>query len=295
MLITLTDSKATAVIDSIGAQLISLKGADGTEYIWQRDPKFWGKCSPVLFPIVGNCRNDKTILEGQTFNITKHGFCREQDFSVSGQTERDAVFHLTDSEETKKIYPYSFCLSLAYALKDGALSITYTVENTDDKPIHYCLGAHPGFNCPMESEAAFEDYDLVFEQEETISSMAYHSDVLEFVPSDRIERLDHSRILPVSRDLFKDDAVYFDDLKSRQVSILNRNTKRGVEVSFPGFETVAFWTPYPEEAPFVCIEPWNGSAVYSTEDDEFIHKNHVQSIASGTKKDYGLSIRILEP
>ena len=41
MLITLTDSKTTAVIDSTGAQLISLKDPSGREYIWQRAPKFW--------------------------------------------------------------------------------------------------------------------------------------------------------------------------------------------------------------------------------------------------------------
>lgn len=46
MLITLTDSKTTAVIDSTGAQLISLKDASGCEYIWQRDAKYWKKMLP---------------------------------------------------------------------------------------------------------------------------------------------------------------------------------------------------------------------------------------------------------
>lgn len=293
MLITLKDAKTTAVIDSVGAQLISLKSSENTEYIWQRDPEFWDKCSPLLFPIVGNCRNNRVILEGEVWEIPKHGFCRNVDFTVTSQTEAGASFEIRDTKETKKLYPYSFCLSLTYKLQDGVLFMDYKVLNTDSRTMHYCLGAHPGFNCPLKEEEAFEDYELVFEKEETISSMKYDIKELAFNPEDRTVRLDKSRILPLTRDLFKDDAFYFDSLESRKVSIVNRNTGKGVEVAFPGFETVAFWTPYPAKAPFVCVEPWNGSAVYTTENDEFIHKNHVQTLSPGDHKSYGLSIRIL--
>lgn len=83
MLVTIFDSNGSAVIDSIGAQLISYKDSTGKETIWQRDPKFWNRCSPLLFPIVGNCRNNKTIIEGKTYCIEKHGFCRDVDFQVT--------------------------------------------------------------------------------------------------------------------------------------------------------------------------------------------------------------------
>lgn len=169
----------------------------------------------------------------------------------------------------------------------------YCVANTDDRTIYYCLGAHPGFNCPMEEGASFTDYELEFEEDETASSMVYDLEHLQFDPSHRVPRLDHSRRLPLTRELFKDDAVYFDDLNSRKVSIINKNTGHGIEVGFPGFETVAFWTPYPAEAPFLCVEPWNGSGIYATEDDEFVHKNHVQKLETGKSKTYGLTMRII--
>lgn len=293
MLITLKNSSITAIIDSVGAQLISLKDSKGTEYIWQRDPRFWNKCSPLLFPIVGNLRNNKTILEGEVWEISKHGFCRDMDFSVTEQGAHRAVFEIRDSDETKKFYPYSFRLSLAYTLEDGGLSMDYKVLNTDSRTMYYCIGAHPGFNCPLKEQETFEDYQLVFEKEETISSMVYDAGRLEFNPGNRINRLEKSRTLSLTHDLFKEDAIYFDSLESRKVSLVNKNTRNGVEVSFPGFETVAFWTPYPENAPFICVEPWNGSAVYSTEEDEFSRKNHVQTLNSGDFKNYELSIRIL--
>lgn len=293
MLATLHDTKAAAVMDSIGAQLISLKDSSKTEYIWQRNPRFWNKSSPLLFPIVGNCRNDRTRLEGQTWAIPKHGFCRGMDFTVTEQTDTTVTFAIRDSAETKKMYPYSFRLSLAYTLKDGTLFMEYQIANTDDRIMYFCLGAHPGFNCPLETSAVFEDYDLVFEKEETISSMVYDSQRLEFNPNNRISRLKESNTLSLNYELFKDDAVYFDELVSRKISIVNRNTGRGVEVSFPDFETVAFWTTYPEKAPFICVEPWNGSAVYAGEDDEFIHKNHVQILSPGSVKSYNLSIGMI--
>ena len=99
-------------------------------YIWQRDPKFWNRCSPLLFPIVGNCRNNKTIIEGETCCIEKHGFCRDVDFQVTRQSDTMVTFEIHDTEETKAIYPYSFRLSLTYVIENGMLSMEYCVANT---------------------------------------------------------------------------------------------------------------------------------------------------------------------
>lgn len=290
MLVTIYDPNVTAVIDSVGAQLISFKDISRKEYIWQRDPKFWERCSPLLFPIVGNLRNDKTIIEGKTYRIGKHGFCRDVDFTVADQNESSVTFKIRDTPETKAVYPYSFCLSLTYSIKGGVLSMEYRVTNRDDRPIYYCLGAHPGFNCPIEEGTEFKDYALEFEAEETADSMVYDLAHSQFDPSKRIPRLQNSRILPLNREMFRDDAIYFDNLKSRRVALINTHTGRGIGITFPGFETIAFWTPYPAEAPFVCFEPWNGSGVYASENDEFIHKNHVQRLEIGETKNYVLTI-----
>lgn len=297
MLITLRGNSqgwnGTATIDTIGAQLISFKDPEGKEYIWQRDPQFWGRCSPLLFPIVGNLRNDEIMIEGRSCHITKHGFCRDMDFAVTEQSETSVTMEIRDNEDTRAIYPYSFRLAMTYTLAAEKLTVTYRVLNTDNRTIHYCIGAHPGFNCPMEDGASFDDYVLEFEKEETASSMTYDLANSCFDPANRAPRLDHARRLPISRGLFKDDAVYFDDLNSEKVSLIHKDSGHGVEVAYPGFETVAFWTPYPSEAPFVCVEPWNGSGVYADEDNEFTHKNHVQTLEEGGSREYGLIIRII--
>lgn len=305
MLITIQDQFSRAVIDTLGAQLISLcdttvprspsdpPDSPGKEYIWQRDPAYWKNCSPLLFPAVGNSRDDRTTFDGVQYEMPKHGFCKGSDFEVISQAESEATFRLTANEMTKKHYPYDFVLTLTYRLKDGLLSMTYQVSNPQDSDIHYCLGAHPGFVCPMEDGAVFEDYQLEFEQEEDTVSMVYDLEAMQFDVNCHKVTLDHTRVLPLSYDLFDQDAVYFDSIRSRKVSLLHKDSHKGVEVSYPGFTSVAFWTPGQVRAPLLCVEPWNGSAIRSDEDDAFVHKHGLQTLKGGETRSYLLEIRMV--
>ncbi len=295
MTVTLIDQATLtmAAIDPVGAQLISLKDPSGKEYIWQRDPAFWSDCSPLLFPSVGNCRDGRTLFEGVWYDMKKHGFCREAEFEVAQRTDSSAVFRLTSNNDTRRSYPYDFSLSLAYRLTGGILSMDYIVENRGSSAMHYCLGSHPGFNCPLEDGESFNDYMLEFEKEEHTRSVVYDLENLEFDPKRQGLLLDHARTLPLSYDLFLQDAVFFEQIASRKVSLIHQRTRKGVEVSYPGFETVAFWTPLGKNAPFLCIEPWNGSAVWADEDDDFTHRRHVQVLEPGSVRCHHLEIRIL--
>lgn len=293
MTITLSNQTMSASIHSMGAQLISLKDKHKKEYMWQRDADIWPRCSPLLFPAIGNSRNGKTLIEDRWYDLPKHGFCKGTDFLLEHQTKTSVTFSITDTEQTRTMYPYKFKLSLTYTLTEDGISMDYLVENQDMRPIFYSIGAHPGFQCPLEDGEQFEDYQLEFEQEETISSMTYDLKHMQFDRESRITRLDKSRCLPLDYSMFDQDAVYFDELKSRKVSMVHRATKKGVEVSYPGFSSVAFWTPAGVKAPFLCVEPWNGSAICSDEDDQFIHKHDIQALATGAQASYHLGIRIL--
>lgn len=282
-----------AAVDPVGAQLISLKDHAGKEYIWQRDPAFWSDCSPLLFPSVGNCRNGRALFDGVWYDMKKHGFCREAEFEVTEQTDSAAVFRLTSGKDTRRFYPYDFSLSLAYRLAGGVLSMDYIVENKDSRAMYYFLGSHPGFNCPLEEGETFEDYMLEFEKEECTRSTVYDLEKLQFDPELPGFLLDRARTIPLSYDLFKQDALFFEQIASRKVALIHQKTRAGVEVSYPGFETVAFWTPCEKNAPFLCVEPWNGSAIWADEDDEFAHRRHVQILEPGQVRCHHLEIRIL--
>lgn len=294
MRISLNNNGAAAVIDTGGAQLISLKDQAGKEYIWQRDPAFWARCSPVLFPAIGNSRGGKTVFEGTWYELCKHGFAKDMEFKPEQSSGQEVSLVLEDTDETRKHYPYRFRFGMNYKLEENGIVIQYQVENRDDKAMYYCLGAHPGFNCPMNENERFEDYELRFEKEEDCHAIVYDLEALEFDKKSQGYYLDHTAVLPLAYYLFDRDAIYFEGLKSRKVSLVHGSTQGGVEVSFEDFSSVAFWTPMNVQAPFLCIEPWNGSAICSDEDDEFAHKHDVQRLEPGQKKCYNLGIRILE-
>lgn len=293
MMITIHDTQFTAAIDTTGAQLISLKDISGREYIWQRDPAYWKNCSPLLFPAIGNSRGGKTLFDGVWYEMPKHGFCKESTFEVSGQSDAEVSLSLAANDMTLRHYPYDFLLTLTYRLEAGGLSMVYHVENTGNRDMPYCLGAHPGFNCPLEDGASFEDYQLEFEFEENTESIVYDLEAMQFDGSCHKVSLANTRILPLRYELFDQDAVYFDKIRSRKVSLIHPATGRGVEVSYPGFETVAFWTPTKKGAPLLCVEPWNGSAIRSDEDDEFVHKHGLLTLKPNESREHLLQIRVI--
>lgn len=283
----------SAVIDCVGAQLISLKDISHKEYMWQRDPQFWAHCSPLLFPSIGNCRDGKTCIEGTWYVLPKHGFCRNAAFQVINQTEDAVTLGLSSDKTTKTMYPYAFHLSLCYTLTADGIFMDYTVENTDNRSIYYTLGAHPGFQCPLWEGESFEDYQLEFEKKEVASALVYDTNAMQFDREHRVPLLDDTNILPLRYPLFDQDAVYFDQLQSRKVSIVHSVTGKGIEVSYPDFTSVAFWTPTGLHAPLLCVEPWNGSAICSDEDDEFTHKHDIQCLTAGKSSSYHLGIRTI--
>lgn len=290
MVITLQTSAATAKIDTHGAELISFQDASGTEYIWQKDKRYWGKSSPLLFPIVGGLRNNKTTIEGQEYTISKHGFARDTEFTVVQQSGDTATFAMTHSDATLQLYPYRFRLSLTYTLTGDTLSLRYAVANPDDKPIDFFLGAHPAFNVPIDGEGSFEDYCLEFEKPETAGCPKYSLEHLHFDVANRIDWTQGTNRMMLQYSQFDNDAILFDQPASRKVKLYSVKTGRGVRVDFADFSSIAFWTPIGLQAPFLCIEPWNGMGFCSDEDDEFAHKRGIQHLNPGEQKEFELTI-----
>lgn len=293
MVIELKAGSVTAKIDTKGAELISLTNAAGTEYMWQKDPKYWARSSPVLFPIVGNLRNDKTWIGGKEYHMSKHGFCRDAEFRILAQSTDSVVLSYSANEETLTQYPYKFELILSYKLTETAVHIHYTVANRDDNPIDYCLGAHPAFSIPMDKSGDFEDCFLEFSEPETAKLPIFDFANNQIDMSSRITYLEEERRLPLKYSHFDNDALIFDSPRSNRVTLANSRSGWGVEVTFHGFDFVAFWTPIKLEAPFLCIEPWCGMAVCSDEDDIYEKKRGIQHLEKDESKEYELIIRPL--
>ena len=290
MVVELKSGSTIAKVDTKGAELISFKDVFGIEYMWQKDAAYWGRSSPVLFPIVGNLRENKTMIEGKEYQISKHGFCRDAEFRITYQSDTSVILSYSSNEETLAQYPYRFTLTLAYQLEDTGITIRYTVMNMDDKPIDYCLGAHPAFNVPVDGNGGFEDCRLVFEQPETARLPVFDFERNQINMENRVTYMENQRELPLKYSYFDNDALIFGAPNSKSVQIVNTRTGRGVEVAFEGFPFVAFWTPIKLGAPFLCIEPWCGMAVCSDEGDEYAKKRGIQHLEVNESREYSLTI-----
>ena len=143
MLITLHSNGYEVAVNTMGAELKSFKDPSGKEYVWNSDPAFWMRSSPLLFPTIGNLRNGETTMKGQVYPLVKHGFCKDTEFEVKDLSDDTVTFLLHANEETLKSYPYQFELSLTYHLSDNELSMEYRVVNHDTEEMFYHIGAHP--------------------------------------------------------------------------------------------------------------------------------------------------------
>ncbi|EAC9871772.1 aldose 1-epimerase family protein [Listeria monocytogenes] len=259
-----------------GAELTRIFHKDtGLEYLWNADSKFWGRHSPVLFPTVGRLVDDTYLVDGKQYHLGQHGFARDRDFQVIEQTENSVRFELDADEDSLAIYPYKFKLSIIYTIEKNTVAVSYEVENTDNKRIYFSIGAHPAFHLPLTDGTTFEDYYLDFGTEENLETLClegpYRSgDIKKIVD-------EPARYLPLSYDLFKNDALIFEALKQKEMTIKSDKTPHFVKVSFPEFPFVGVWTAKPG-TPFLCIEPWYGIADGAGESVELRDKAGIEQL-----------------
>ena len=153
----------TVEIDSFGAELKSVKRkSDDFEYMWQGDPKYWGRTSPVLFPFVGVPKDKEYRYAGKTYAMGQHGFARDMEFTLERTEQTKIWFVLASTEETLEKYPFTFRLYIGYELCEKEVKVLWKVENTDDKPMYFSIGAHPAFCCPIHGEENNLGYGLKF-------------------------------------------------------------------------------------------------------------------------------------
>lgn len=256
-MIQISNEKLTVQVSPQGAELQSIARNDtGLEYLWSGDPAFWGKKSPVLFPIVGGLKDNTYQYRGDHYTLGRHGFAREQLFAVTEQGAEHVSLRLSDSDATRKVYPFRFDFTIQYLLQDDQLQVTYQVLNRDDKTLLFSVGGHPAFKLPLVPDTAYEDYYLYFNKEENAGKWPLSAAGL-------IERttqplLEQTQTLPLKRSLFYQDALVFKHLASDTVTLKSDRTPHGLTFHFKGFPYLGIWAA--KNADFVCIEPWCGIA-----------------------------------
>ena len=285
----LENDKIRIEIDSHGAELKSLvKKETGAEYMWCADAKYWGRTSPVLFPVVGNVSGKQYRTKGKTFDMGQHGFARDMEFALESQTDNEIWFVLRSNEETLAKYPYEFVLKLGYRLDGAKVEVLWHVENPSEEELPFAIGGHPAFYCPVTSGGKQSDCYIQFD----IAGSLKCSTIDGYLVGDRVDTYElEDGMLRIDEHLFDNDALIIEKQNIKKVSLCDPKKQAflTIEMDAPLF---GIWRPAAPGAPFVCIEPWYGRSDRIGYAGELRDREYENVLAAGENWDAGYTILV---
>lgn len=254
-LFQISNDKITIQVDSLGAELKSLKSLpDHREYMWHGDSAYWGRTSPVLFPIVGGLKDGTYRVDGREYKMGQHGFARDMEFQLKSQVASEIWFTLSSNEETLQKYPYPFLLEIGYELAGAAVVVKWRVASQSGEPVWFSIGGHPGFLCPIDPGTDQTQYKLLFDVKDQIIS-TFIEGGLAGKEKKTYELRDGA--LAVTADLFDNDALVIEGNQAHSVALARPDGTPYLTVDFDA-PLFGIWSPPKKKAPFICIEPWYG-------------------------------------
>lgn len=257
---TLENKVLSIILNEAGAELTSIvKNSDKSQYLWDGNPLYWKRHSPILFPIVGSLKNQNYTHEGKTYSMTQHGFARDMDFIVEDKTDTSILFSLSSTKDTKEVYPFAFKLLIGYKLIDNQVEVSWRVINTDSNTIHFSIGAHPAFYCPLKDTEKQTDYFIAFDTKNPIHYIMINKQGLAKKQPVKEQSVLNTTdgLLSISSNLFDQDAFIIENNQCHKISLLDSNQNPYVTVMFDA-PLFGLWSPAGKNAPFICIEPWYG-------------------------------------
>lgn len=285
--ITIASDHLSAAINPFGAELSSLKDADGRELMTDADPAFWTGRAPILFPVVGAPFEETIRIDGTEFAMPKHGFARHMRFETVATGASHAVFALTDTAETRTRYPFAFRLEIAFAIQSATLLIDVSVHNPGDTALPASFGFHPAFAWPLPYGRDRADHRIVFAADEPDALKAIAADgtiAAGAVPSPLA-----GRTLHLADALFAHDALVWDPVHSQGVTY-GASDEPQLAIAFPNTPKLGIWTK--PGARYVCVEPWHGIADPEGYTGDFRAKPGVFAVAPGETKRIGMSVTL---
>ena len=279
---TLKNDVLAVQVKEHGAELASIKKGS-TEYLWQADPAFWGRHSPVLFPIVGSVW-DKRYRIGETeYEMGQHGFARDMDFTLVEGNETEVRYRLESNEETLAKYPFPFVLEIAYKLDGNKLDVIWEVTNPSSEDIYFQIGAHPAFYYPDYDPQTAERGFLSFDRQEGLECIRIkEKGCVDAVTKYPLE-IPQDGLLPLTRETF--DAIDTIMLQDGQVGAvtLHRNDRTPwLSLKF-GAPVIGIWSPPTKNAPFICLEPWYGRCDRAGYEGDYRDKDWMNRLAPGDR------------
>lgn len=283
----LKNNSLTIKVNSFGAELCSVKSNETTiEYIWQADKNVWARYAPNLFPIVGKLKNGEFIYKDKVYQLPQHGFARDMEFECVSQAENVLVFELHSTAETLTKFPFDFIFQVQYELKENKVIVTYKVSNSSIANLFFSVGAHPAFNCPLQTSETFDDYQLEFPDKEKLVINTLNDGLL--TDNTKVINLTNGT-LQVDKELFNQDALVCINNQINDVILVSKKSKHGVSMKCTGWPYFGIWSKKDSDQ-FVCLEPWQGTA--DSDDTTGLFENKTGIIKLNSKEQFECSFEM---
>ena len=274
-----------------GAELQSLYGKKTRmEYLWQPGHDIWPHHSMLLFPNPGRIAGDRVIIGGEVYPASMHGFANDMTFAAAFVSKTRIRLELRDCPDTRRYFPYAFCLQVEFTLERDTVRQTIRVVNEDHKTVWFSLGAHPGFYCPMDLFDRAEDYVLEFDSPQHIGSLTLEENT-RLRTGERTAFLDGGREITLHDHFFDRGPYLLDGVRAKTVTLRSRKSGRFVEMGIEGFPYMCLWG-VPTRLSICCIEPWCGTSDRVDTDHIWETREGIESVEVGKTFERTLTLRM---
>lgn len=280
----------TITVSTLGAELVSVKSADGYEYLWQNPGKFWNRHAPILFPVCGRLKNQKYTYRGEEYDMALHGFVKDSIFAVATKEGGHITMTFSSNAESKKIYPFDFNVVADYELKGDKIIFTFKVTNTGSEPLPYMFGWHPGFNLPSGDGLDINDYKLELGYVNELNWYPLQNGPFACPESKKYPLKDNSYTLNED-EIYKNDTMIFTGHENK---LKMRAEGHPYELDFAWSENLPYlciWKDEFNEAKFICLEPWSALPNDGISDENF-ETRKMQRLDSGECEVYRYELKI---
>ncbi|MBW6421202.1 aldose 1-epimerase family protein [Rhizobium sp. XQZ8] len=281
----IANSHLAVDVSSLGAEMQALNSADGRAWLWHGDAAFWGGRSPILFPMVGKAPENRISVEGKSYEMGQHGFARRSEFTLAGSDAVSCRYELAASDATRAVYPFEFLLAVTHALDGLKLTVSAQVENRDSRPMPFGLGYHPAFLWPLPGAQG-----------------RAHTVTLDNGAEPALTRLENGLVKPeklaspfkkgsltLDHGMFEADAMIFPEGAGTGLLYAAEGGPE-LKFSFENLPNLALWQK--PGAPFICIEPWQGTAAELGGSDDLAKRPYSVTLQPGEKASFAFTVEL---
>ena len=285
---TIESQGYTAIIDETGAELVSLKSPQGEEYMWSGDAEYWTGRAPILFPVIGRMKEGGYTLDGQHYEMPKHGLVRKKPWVLIDHASDNLTFSTRADENTLKHYPFDFELQAHFQLTGPNLAISYVVTNHGTTDMLFSFGSHPAFALPLAVGEGLDQWSVKFSEQETLDRQMLDGGLIGENPVKKF--IDKGSNVQLSDTIFNDNALIFFGVRSQRLDLVHAQYGRRLSLHTGGAPDLGIWSM--PSAPYVCLEPWFGYDDPVNASGDFREKPGLVSVEAGSAFETAITVEV---